>query len=109
MPYFNIVAQTTENTVVTEYEPVKARSESYQSEAALEMELIRMLQDQGYTYLTIHKEGDLVANLRKRLEELNHYTFSDAEWDRFYSNILANPNEGIVEKTRKCRKTTCRC
>ena len=33
MPYFNIVAQTTENTVVTEYEPVKARSDSYQSEA----------------------------------------------------------------------------
>lgn len=104
MPYFNIVAQTTENTVVTEYEPVKARSESYQSEAALEMELIRMLQDQGYTYLTIHKEGDLVANLRKRLEELNHYTFSDAEWDRFYTNILANPNEGIVEKTRKVQE-----
>ena len=104
MPYFNIVAQTTENTVVTEYEPVKARSESYQSEAALEMELIRMLQDQGYTHLTIHKEGDLVANLRKRLEELNHYTFSDAEWDRFYSNILANPNEGIVEKTRKVQE-----
>ena len=23
MPYFNIVAQTTENTVVTEYEPAK--------------------------------------------------------------------------------------
>ena len=25
VPYFNIVAQTTENTVVTEYEPVKNR------------------------------------------------------------------------------------
>ena len=33
MPYFNIVAQTSENTVVTEYEPVKARTDSYQSEA----------------------------------------------------------------------------
>lgn len=43
MPYFNIVAQTTENTVVTEYEPVKARSDSYQSEAALEQEFIRLL------------------------------------------------------------------
>ena len=40
MPYFNIVAQTTENTVVTEYEPVKARSDSYQSEAELEREFI---------------------------------------------------------------------
>ena len=39
MPYFNIVAETSENTVVTEYEPVKKRSDSYQSEAALEQEL----------------------------------------------------------------------
>ncbi len=39
MPYFNIVAQTTENTVVTEYEPVKTRSGNYQSEAALEKEI----------------------------------------------------------------------
>ena len=36
MPYFNIVAQTSENTVVTEYEPAKARSECYQSKAELE-------------------------------------------------------------------------
>ena len=35
MVFFNIVAQTTDNTVVTEYEPVKARSDSYQSEADL--------------------------------------------------------------------------
>ena len=48
MPYFNIVAQTTENIVVTEYEPVKARSDSYQSEAELEREFIRMLREQGY-------------------------------------------------------------
>ena len=36
MPYFNIVAATSENTVVTEYEPVKARSNSYQSETELD-------------------------------------------------------------------------
>ena len=32
MPFFSIVAATNENTVVTEYEPVKARTDSYQSE-----------------------------------------------------------------------------
>ena len=48
MPYFNIVAETSENTVVTEYEPVKKHSDSYQSEAALEQEFIRMLCEQGY-------------------------------------------------------------
>ena len=51
MPYFNIVAATSENTVVTEYEPVKARSNNYQSEAELEKEFIRMLTQQGYEYL----------------------------------------------------------
>ena len=65
MPFFNIVATTNENTVVTEYEPVKARSDSYQSEAELEKEFIRMLTEQGYTYLNIHTEADLVRNLRQ--------------------------------------------
>ena len=71
MPYFNIVAQTTENTVVTEYEPVKARSESYQSEAELEKEFIRILTEQGYEYLPIHTESELLQNLRRQLEKLN--------------------------------------
>ena len=71
MSYFNIVAATNENTVVTEYEPVKARSDSYQSEAELEKEFIRLLCEQGYEYLPIHTEEDLIQNLRARLEELN--------------------------------------
>lgn len=104
MPYFNIVAQTTENTVVTEYEPVKARSDSYQSEAALEQEFIRMLCDQGYIYLPIHSEQELIDNLRAQLEELNHYCFSDSEWKRFFAEAIANPNEHIVEKTRKIQE-----
>ena len=100
MPYFNIVAQTSENTVVTSYTPVSARSDAYQSEAALEQEFIRMLCEQGYTYLPIHTEDDLIANLRAQLERLNAYQFSDAEWDRFFHEIIANPNSHIVEKTR---------
>ena len=104
MPYFNIVAETSENTVVTEYEPVKARSDSYQSEAALETEFIRLLCEQGYEYLTIHTEKDLIANLRSKLEELNNYHFSDTEWEHFFMDAVANPNEHIVEKTRKIQE-----
>ena len=104
MPYFNIVAETSENTVVTEYEPVKKRSDSYQSEAELEQEFIRLLCEQGYEYLSIHTEKDLIVNLRKRLEELNNYQFSDTEWDDFFKNAIANPNEHIVEKTRKIQE-----
>ena len=104
MPYFNIVAQTTENTVVTEYEPVKARSDSYQSEAELEKEFIRMLTEQGYEYLQIHTEPELLLNLRRQLEKLNNYQFSDKEWSRFIAECVANPNEHIVEKTRKIQE-----
>ena len=104
MPYFNIVAETSENTVVTEYEPVKKRSDSYQSEAALEQEFIRLLCEQGYEYLPIHTEKDLIANLRMKLEKLNNYQFSDTEWDDFFKNAVANPNEHIVEKTRKIQE-----
>ena len=100
MPYFNIVAQTSENTVVTEYKQDKRRSVNYQSEAELENEFISMLCEQGYEYLHIHTEKDLIANLRKKLEELNSYSFSDAEWDDFFENAVANPNEHIAEKTR---------
>jgi len=104
VPFFNIVAETNENTVVTKYEPVKARSDSYQSEAALEQELIRLLCEQGYDYLPIHTEADLIANLRAKLEELNDYTFTDSEWERFFADCIANKNDGIVEKTRKIQE-----
>lgn len=104
MPYFNIVAETNENTVVTRYEPVKQRSDAYQSEADLEKEFIRMLSEQGYEYLQIHTEEDMIANLRQRLEELNNYKFSDIEWERFFKDCIANNNDGVVEKTRKIQE-----
>lgn len=104
MPYFNIVAETSENTVVTEYEPVRSRSDSYQSESALEKEFIHLLCEQGYEYLTIHTEKDLIANLRSKLEELNNYRFSNTEWEQFFTSAIANPNEHIAEKTRKIQE-----
>ena len=104
MSYFNIIASTTENTVVTSYEPVKNRSDSYQSEAALEREFIHLLTGQGYEYLKIHQEADLIATLRRQLETLNDYQFTDGEWERFFSDSIANPNEHIVEKTRKIQE-----
>lgn len=100
MPYFNIVAETTESTVITEYEPVPRRSDSYQSEAELEKEFIRLLTEQGYTYLNIHKEADLIANLRERLEELNNIKFTDIEWQQFFNTAIANPNDKIEDKTQ---------
>ena len=99
MTNLNVLAQTNENTVVTEYKPALRRSEFYQSEAALEQEFIRILCEQGYTHLPIHSEDELIANLRNQLEALNDYRFSDDEWRRFFGTFIANTNNGIVEKT----------
>ena len=100
MSTYNIVASGNESTVVTEYIPESSRSDSYQSEADLEAEFIQMLTEQGYEYITIHSEPELIANLRTKLEQLNNYIFSDSEWDRFFQEYIANANDGIVEKTR---------
>lgn len=100
MPYFNIVSQSAESTVATEYKPQSKCSEAYQSEADLEKEFIRLLCELGYERLTIHKEADLIANLRTQLEKLNDYRFTDGEWKRFWDEVLANTNSGILEKTR---------
>ena len=104
MPYFNIVAETNENTVVTEYHHSTQRSDSYQSESDLEKEFIHLLTEQGYVYLPIHNETDLVQNIRHNLEELNHYKFTDSEWDRFFDDCIANGNDGSIEKTRKIQE-----
>ena len=104
MAFFNIVAQSSESTVVTEYKPQVKRSDAYQSEAELEKEFIHLLVEQGYEYLPIHKEEDLIKNLRKQLEVVNNYHFSDDEWKRFYNENIANGNEHIVEKTRKIQE-----
>lgn len=101
MSYYNIIAQTTESTVVTEYKSNSTRADAYQSEAELEKEFIRLLGEQSYEYLPIHKEADLIANLRKKLEELNDYVFTDSEWEQFFNNCIAGQNDGIVEKTRR--------
>ena len=104
MNKYNVVMEMNDSTVVTEYEPVKRKSDSYQSEQALENEFIRMLKEQGYDYLEIHDSESLIKNLRTQLEIVNDYKFTDSEWDRFFNDSIANNNDGIVEKTRKIQE-----
>ncbi|WP_400153138.1 type I restriction endonuclease subunit R [Candidatus Methanarcanum hacksteinii] len=101
---YNIIASTDEYTVVTEYTSTTKRSEAYQTEAALEGEFIKQIQSQGYDYINIDNEDALISNLRIQLEKLNDYHFSDGEWKRFFNEILASSNDGIVEKTRKIQQ-----
>ena len=104
MNKYNVVMEMNDSTVVTEYEPIKRKSDSYQSEQALENEFIRLLTEQGYDYLEIHDSESLIKNLRTQLEIVNDYKFTDSEWDRFFNDSIANNNDGIVEKTRKIQE-----
>jgi len=104
MSMYNIVAAFREATVVAEYTPQETHCADYQSEAELEEEFIRQLCSQGYAYVSITNEGALIANLRRQLELLNNFTFSENEWGRFFTQNIAGANEGIIEKTRKIQE-----
>ena len=101
MAQYNIIAESQEYTVVAEYDHVATPAETYQSEADLEREFIRLLGEQGYEYLPIHTEADFISNLRSQLEKLNHYSFTDNEWEQFFNTCIANKNDDIVAKTQK--------
>ena len=97
---YNMLISTLESTVVTEYIREDIPAYSYQSEADLEREFIKNLQNQGYEYLSIHNEKELIVNLKDKLEKLNNIIFSEKEWERFFREKIANKNDSIVEKTR---------
>jgi len=100
MAQYTVISQSNEETVVAEYKPATSRSDSFQSEAALEKEFIRMLSEQAYEYVSIHEEKDLLDNLRIQLSLLNDYRFTDSEWRQIFNNCISKPNAGIVEKTQ---------
>lgn len=104
MSQYNIIAESQEYTVVSEYEKAVQTSDAYQSEADLEKEFIHLLGEQGYEYLPIHTEADLISNLRTQLEKLNSYHFTDNEWETFFNTCIANKNDDIVAKTAKIQE-----
>ena len=100
----NVIAECPNSTVVSEYKVKVSKNESYQSEAQLEEKFIKDLMSQGYERLLFNSEFELVNNLRKQLELLNNYKFSDIEWDKFFRTTLSNVNDGIVEKSKKIQE-----
>ena len=96
----NIIAENNNNTVVSEYIVEDKKAKSYQSESELESDFIEQLKSQGYEYLDINCEDDLKKNIRKQLEILNKFEFTDNEWDLFFESEIANQNHGIKDKTK---------
>lgn len=101
---YNTIAENPNSTVVAEYTPVQKDATHYQSENELELEFIRLLQTNGYEYLSIKADSDLIQNLRVQLSRLNDIDFSENEWQQILNNYLANNNEGIEEKTTKVQE-----
>lgn len=98
---YDILSENTETTVVAHYDPLPvARETCFQSEEDLEHELIGQLQRQGYEYVSIKEETALISNLRTQLERLNHFTFTDEEWERFFKTELAAEGKSIEDKAQ---------
>lgn len=101
---FDLMAFGGQSTVCATAPKDVRQSTSYQSEAQLEDAFIKQLCAQGYEYLPIKKEEDLVTNLREQLERLNGVSFSDGEWERIFKGWIAGDNDGIVQKTRRIQQ-----
>ncbi|MDR0951270.1 MAG: hypothetical protein LBM13_06575 [Candidatus Ancillula sp.] len=102
---YNTVAESNESTVVAEFVPQYKKATEYQSEAQLEREFIKLLETQGYEYLSnVRNESDLLDNLKAQLERLNDYQFSDTEWSELLENYVCKGSDGIQEKLRRFRK-----
>ena len=96
-------------TVIAEYDEPREKNGAHQSEAQLEKRLIEILISQGYEYLPIHTEEDLLTNLRTQIELLNTrdnepLALSDDEWKRLLADHIAKPSEGRAEKTHRVQK-----
>lgn len=105
MTQYNTIAELQNFIVLDSYTKnflINEPPAGYQSEAALEHELIKDLQGQGYEYLpNLVTPEALLANVRKQLQTLNNIAFTDAEWKRFLEEYLDKASDNIVDKTRK--------
>lgn len=107
---YDILSENNQSTVVSHYKrPSIAHDTSYQTEQDLERDFIEQLKRQGYEYLKIHHENELVDNLRHQIEKLNNYQFTDGEWQRFFKTEIANEGKGMEDKAftiqQDCVKT----
>ena len=102
MTDYKTIAESKNFIVLDKYTAEWKAAEGYQTEEALERELIQDLVNQGYEFVPgLNAPEKLLANVRVQLQALNNVQFTDAEWQRFVSNWLDKSSEGIVDKTRK--------
>ena len=104
MSQYKPIAESKNFIVLDKYDKFSEVNEApvgYQTEAALEKELIQDLNNQGYKILLQPTADRMLANVREQLEELNDLKFSTSEWQRFALEYLDKPSDNLVDKTRK--------
>lgn len=105
MTQYNTIAETNNYIVLDKYTKCPLAHDAlvgYQTEAALEREFIHDLVCQGYENPTnISSAGQMLANARVLIQDLNDVTFTDSEWSRYVDEYLDKPGDNLVEKTRK--------
>ncbi|MEZ5527013.1 MAG: type I restriction endonuclease subunit R [Gammaproteobacteria bacterium] len=100
--YTKPIAESNNFIVLDKYTREWEVKETYQSEDALERELIQDLSNQGYEYLPgLNNPQAMLANVRVHLQALNKVQFGEGEWQRFVETYLDKPSDSIVDKTRK--------
>ncbi|EDP24271.1 type I restriction endonuclease subunit R [Parvimonas micra] len=99
------IAEMTGGIILAHYDKNnRVDASSYQSEAELERELIGNLVSQGYERVKFTTSEELYGNLKVQIERLNNVFFTKSEWDRFLTEYLDCPKDGMVEKTRKIQE-----
>ena len=102
MTEYKAIAESKNFIVLDKYSKEWQVAETYQSEDALERELIQDLVNQGYEYLpALITPEAMLANVRVQLQALNNVEFLEGEWQRFVETYLDKPSDTIVDKTRK--------
>ena len=104
MAQYRTIAESKNFIVLDEYAKYSMVSEppvGYQTEFALERELIQDLVNQGYENPSIKSAEAMLTNARAQLQVLNNMVFSNNEWARYVEEYLDKPSDNLVEKTRK--------
>ena len=99
--YTKPIAESKNFIILDEYTNHDKTSKGYQSENELELELIKDLVNQGFEFIELKNQGEMLGNLRIQLQKLNNIQFTGKEWNRFVADYIDKPSENATDKTRK--------
>ena len=68
---YNVIVEQENVTVMSSYTPLPREERGGQSEEELELSFIKQLTEQGYEYVNITSEAQMISNLRKEIDRQN--------------------------------------